>query len=763
MADLESLSAHNRSIWQPVSYMNPIDTYVGNKGKLAALKATQEEFNKADTNLGITQSKLTSKALEVDNPYEKEILSSYENRLNEIASEKNPYKLNTNIKNLARQYDANLNDPNSKLGQINKRHIDASANKAELKNNIDKVLYEENLATTKDINQHYDSGTKSYASGEFKKVVPFDYKSPDEYRNKSIAGYNSDQSAWGSIFTSNLKGKNKKLQEDDGGAYLVDEHGKKEYIKKTEAKSFFEKNWNTDSELKEQYKRMATHDIIRELEQQTGTKGHTEKPEVQKVINDRYEKYKKEYIEGGVDKLAFDKVDYDVKGNGDPLYMENLKLRSAQEALNMSKVRQEGVGHDLKNVIQEEDNLEKQKSKLGTTILKDKNDQELSESYIKSLQKGVTSSGHPKFDDSFNMTPDEQYYTSLYLGIGVPRLADSKKQDYRANLQFNGSQVKAINSGLAKLDINQQKVTQEKLDEKIKANYDQYSRFVEDVPELRNLKDNAIKSSDFYKTKNYQDNASGWTSEQETQEELKYLADTKNKDFETFQNYRQKYIENTKRTTGKMLTFGTETEKEEIEPSELIRNNMTIIDKGDKEINVANDKEAYNDIIDGKHVKWIRTNSRPISGDKLGGRVYKMITSDDKEGVKNREEYIVHSNPDDDSQKIFKPLIDLERGVNMDNDVRNKYIVFRGTDAQISLNKPNEQNYAIVKTIPTKESTLDNPKYYKVLDIYKDGKLSERQSYDDFKQEYERDATDILNNKGVSFLPTEIIKKTMFE
>ena len=291
MADLEALSAPNRSIWQPISYMNPIDTYVGNKGKLAALKATDLEFQKADEKLAIDDALQNSaKSLEHDNPAMQQYLAQHRSKIDNIAETiKDPYELNRQIKKASTQFANELADPNSFLGSVGIGLKNYYENLKEAKTPDEKLLIEDNKANYQGVK--LDPNTKSYQESILKKREFAPNIDPLDEQNKGVQLYKEDAYKNGSTTFSPDK------------SFLVHTEKGNRYISKPEARSYFEKTLNTNSDLQLKLKQQAEINTIKEL----GLGARTKNPdEYEQLYNENRNKLYSDWINSSVDKLAHD-------------------------------------------------------------------------------------------------------------------------------------------------------------------------------------------------------------------------------------------------------------------------------------------------------------------------------------------------------------------------------------------------------------------------------------------------------------------------
>lgn len=318
MADLEALSAPNRSIWQPISYMNPIDTYVGNKGKLAALKATDLEFQKADNQLAIDDALQNSaKSLEHDNPAMREYLAQHKSKIDNIyQNTKDPYELNRQIKKTSTEFANELADPNSFLGSAGIGLKNYYENLKEAKTPDEKLLIEDNKANYQGVK--LDPSTKSYQESILKKREFAPNIDPLDEQNKGVQLYKEDAYKNGSTTFSPDK------------SFLVHTEKGNRYISKPEALDYFQKTLNTNSDLQLKLKQQAEINTIKEL----GLGARTKNPdEFKQVYDNNRNKLYSDWINSSIDKLAHDDKSSNETLQANPYEMLKFKQKSIQDIL----------------------------------------------------------------------------------------------------------------------------------------------------------------------------------------------------------------------------------------------------------------------------------------------------------------------------------------------------------------------------------------------------------------------------------------------
>lgn len=335
MADLEALSAPNRSIWQPISYMNPIDTYVGNKGKLSALKATDLEFQKADEKLAIDDALQNSaKSLEHDNPAMQQYLAQHRNRIDNIAETiKDPYELNRQIKKASTQFANELSDPNSFLGSAGIVLKNYYENLKEAKTPDEKLLVEDNKANYQGLK--LDPNTKSYQESILKKIEFAPNIDPLDEQNKGVQLYKEDAYKTGSTTYSPDK------------SFLVHTEKGNRYISQPEARSYFEKTLNTNSDLQLKLKQQAEINTIKQL----GLGARTKNPdEFKQVYDNNRNKLYSDWINSSIDKLAHDDKSNNETWQTNPYELENTRKKNAASLLEPpTQEKQTFFGGNYKN------------------------------------------------------------------------------------------------------------------------------------------------------------------------------------------------------------------------------------------------------------------------------------------------------------------------------------------------------------------------------------------------------------------------------
>lgn len=459
MPDLETLSATNRSIWQPVSYMNPVDTYVGNKGKLSALKATQQEFDKADTQTSALKDvHAKARSLAGDNIYVKNYIDSHTQQLDEITSKQDPYEIQRGVKKLANQYVRDINDDNTKLGVAVKNDAIYAQNLEKAKNDDDLLLVKEQEALYNKADKEGKTGADKYYDPlrqSYKKasLAPFDSietKSFGQLFNDTLDKWTTDKTATASFGIEARKGSD--------GKYMITRSGTNEFVNPQQARQAATIAYDTNPQVQAQVKRQATVDAIK-----TYGLGNTDNPEVQQWIKNRETQLGKEFQDQFYNKLQFNKEEKDVKGTADPYSLMELKSKSVAEILNKPLEKPNIGGGVYKNdnlQFSKDDNLESQKYIKNNKAFVDNNGKVYSPEEINKLAKennisqgiverymsdryfsGYDEKSKPKMEDDIQ---SEMFLNKLGIKLKTFTEEDKYKLDVKTK-QFDYATLKEMN------------------------------------------------------------------------------------------------------------------------------------------------------------------------------------------------------------------------------------------------------------------------------------------------------------------------------
>lgn len=318
MADLEALSAPNRSIWQPISYMNPIDTYVGNKGKLAALKATDLEFQKADADLQTTkQATNIVRNLQGDNPYVKELADKNEAEINRISQIKDPYEMQKQTKMLANNFAKQINDTNSQLGATVQSYIKSEENLKNAKNDTDKTVALEKQARHNleengkaGVSKYYNPVTQSYQGAlDNLQMSHYDkYDNIEDDAHATFINYAKDQTALAGFGLQSRKGAD--------GKFEITSKSTNSGISREEADRAANNMFEANAKIQDQFKNRALAAASEKIFNATGKRGLVETTkEGQDLYNEEYKKLKDSYVGYIKDKLAHNQHDETIHGH----------------------------------------------------------------------------------------------------------------------------------------------------------------------------------------------------------------------------------------------------------------------------------------------------------------------------------------------------------------------------------------------------------------------------------------------------------------
>jgi len=351
MADLEALSAPNRSIWQPISYMNPIDTYVGNKGKLSALKATDLEFQKADQKLAIDDALQNSaKSLAVDNPAMQQYLANHRARIDDIATNiKDPYELNRQIKKASTQFANELSDPNSFLGSTGTglKNYQEGLAKAETENQKDIIEY----SHAKHRGAELDPETKSYAASTYKTPELVKELGDIEHVNKLVAGYTPNQSAWANAGVERITKKDANGNPIEG-QYIFQDKGTHESISFKQAESVANSDYANNTPLKTEHEQQALAKAIQTLKGSYGNYKDIPEDQLQQLTNQYKKEAKDNYINTVKRKLAFDKYTTDKDLKEDQYGVIDAKAKAVSAITEQPILKVTAPGGNYNNVDQ---------------------------------------------------------------------------------------------------------------------------------------------------------------------------------------------------------------------------------------------------------------------------------------------------------------------------------------------------------------------------------------------------------------------------
>lgn len=339
MADLEALSAPNRSIWQPISYMNPIDTYVGNKGKLAALKATDLEFQKADSTIQTTKdaTKLV-RNLQGDNPYVKELADKNEAELSRISELKDPYEMQKQTKVLANSFAKQINDTNSQLGATVQAYIKSEENLKNAKNDTDKTVALEKQAQHNNsdengksgVSKYYNPVTESYQGAlDNLQMNHYDkYDNIEDDAHATFTNYAKDQTALAGFGLQSRKGAD--------GKFEITSKSSNSGITREEADRAANNMFEANAKIQDQFKNKALAAASEKIFNAKGKRGLVQTTkEGQDLYNEEYNKLKDSYVGYIKDKLAHNQHDETIQGRANAETADDAiqkrRVKAAQE------------------------------------------------------------------------------------------------------------------------------------------------------------------------------------------------------------------------------------------------------------------------------------------------------------------------------------------------------------------------------------------------------------------------------------------------
>lgn len=351
MADLEALSSHNRSIFQPLSYSSYKDTYAGRLNKIPALEHVTKEFDKADNQVNSLQEvHAKARNLAGDNQYVKNYINNHENELNNLTNLNDPYEIQKGVKKLANRFHRDINDDNTKLGVAHKNALIHNENLKKAKNEDELYLAREKEALYNKSNEegktgadkYYDSIRQTYKGASLTPLETVENKTFGEHFNDTLAHWSTDKKANANYGIEAKKGAN--------GEYIVTRTGTNEFISEKEAKNAAIRAYDTNPNIQSQVAQQAKIDVIKMLDKSGKGLGHTDKPEIQQLIKAREEKLANEFKNQFYNKLQFNKEEKNIHVSADPFYLESQKGNSStQEGQIASPTRFSGV-YNLKNV-----------------------------------------------------------------------------------------------------------------------------------------------------------------------------------------------------------------------------------------------------------------------------------------------------------------------------------------------------------------------------------------------------------------------------
>lgn len=302
MADLEALSAPNRSIFQPLSYSSPTDMNVGRLNYLPTIENINNQFDKGYENASKVQDVLSKyKSLAADDPRRKAVLQEYEDRLTKATSSADPYLIQKETKNLANQFVRDIQDPSTEIGSHIESKINYDDSLARAKENpIHLNRTERALRKYQGTSSTIEGGSPTFRPSTLKKLNFTEFDKVKDM-NSAIAGYDKDGNKVVETHISTGKEKDAVGNILPKGTYYVKKGNSNVGVSISQAQQFFEQLKGKDNEMNQAFREEAEANIYNNYEK----KGTLLPDNVyEKAVQEEYKKLRDDYKNAFVNKLA---------------------------------------------------------------------------------------------------------------------------------------------------------------------------------------------------------------------------------------------------------------------------------------------------------------------------------------------------------------------------------------------------------------------------------------------------------------------------